>query len=345
MSSKEKILSEVITLCLSCEKKAAELYERFSTESKLEELKQFWHEMAEEENIHLSFWGSLLKLSEEGLLPNIFDDPETTKTELGKTTDKIGALCQSYDDNPSVFNMFLLSYRMEFYLLNPAFEMLFHYIKIISGNRNPEDEYQEHLLSFIEMFGKFATITPELEMLGETLQALWKENRKLASQCFLDDLTKVCNRRGFFQTITPLLHMAKRNEKPIGILMADVDNFKSVNDNFGHQKGDEVLKGVGGVIKSRIRASDIAGRYGGEEFVALITDVNAKELATIAEDIRSRVENATFGGIPSISISIGIAVGSIIGDVDKDMLSLLKKADDCLYHAKTTGKNRVVSFC
>ena len=131
---------------------------------------------------------------------------------------------------------------MEFYLLHPAFKMIFLLLRPLADDESPEDGYESHIFKFIDVLTEHGDVTPELELLGETLQRLWKENRELVLQATHDDLTEVFNRRGFFAVCVQLAYLAQRYGCMIGVMMVDLDHFKSINDRFGHKTGDISLK-------------------------------------------------------------------------------------------------------
>jgi diguanylate cyclase (GGDEF)-like protein len=126
--------------------------------------------------------------------------------------------------------------------------------------------------------------------------------------------------------------------------MLDVDHFKNFNDTHGHPAGDEVLKALADIIKSRLRDVDISARYGGEEFAVLLPETDRKAGTLVAEDICAQVESHSFEGgdsqpLGKVTISIGVA--EFPADCT-DAPSLLKEADEALYRAKSEGRNRVV---
>jgi diguanylate cyclase (GGDEF)-like protein len=127
--------------------------------------------------------------------------------------------------------------------------------------------------------------------------------------------------------------------KKYSIIMADLDNFKNINDTFGHQKGDEVLKGISGIIKKNIRPFDIAARYGGEEFIIGLENTDLYTAGKIAERIRRKIEEKQLmKNIRNLTISIGVS------NYPKDSIlltELISKADSRLYKAKRQGKNQV----
>ena len=334
-------LFDTVKLCLALDQKASDIYARLSSLVEIEELKRFWKEMSDDEMTHVEFWKRLVELAENRMLPQVFDNPEKTKSELEEINNKVNMLWKQFKNRVTISDSFILAYRMEFYLLHPALETLFHYMKGVETKTNPEDTYESHIEKFVDTFRKYGEVTPELELLGETLQSLWQKNRELARKSSFDELTEIFNRRGFFDTIKPLVHLSRRNRYPVGIMMADIDDFKKVNDTYGHQKGDDVLKTVAKVLKSNVRGSDIVGRYGGEEFIIFFYGVDEDVMYHIADTIREEIEEDTRNDIP-VTVSIGISQRLLSSDVEDTIMTLIGTADACLYRAKGEGKNRVV---
>jgi len=227
-------------------------------------------------------------------------------------------------------------------MLHSAFEILFHNLRIASGEDNPEDDYELHINRFVQMLTKYGQATPELELLGETLQRMWQENRRLARLSFSDSLTGLQNMRGFMSLCKQLSYLAQRDKKKVGIMMIDIDDFKRVNDQYGHQKGDAILKAVANTIRSRLRKSDVVGRYGGEEFIAYVFGAEESAINRIAEEMRGSIEKQTPEGVP-LTVSIGVAGGEVGSNIEQVMEDLIGRADNRLYFAKRRGKNRVVS--
>lgn len=152
-----------------------------------------------------------------------------------------------------------------------------------------------------------------------------------------DALTAMLNHGYFMERGEEILSRAKRHNRPVCLIMSDIDHFKKVNDEFGHQIGDKVLAGVGKLLNSSTRAGDISARYGGEEFVTLLQDSTLKQAVVFAERIRKTFEaSCPVGPENPITISLGVASFEANDTLD----SLVKKADDALYEAKRTGRNK-----
>jgi diguanylate cyclase (GGDEF)-like protein len=164
-----------------------------------------------------------------------------------------------------------------------------------------------------------------------------------------DSLTGINNRRFFDQRLIEETARAQRTNEPLACLFMDVDHFKAVNDRHGHQLGDQVLREIAGLIREQLRASDVLGRYGGEEFSALLVNANSESAMEIAERIRSVIEKQSFSTpedqLMSVTISIGVATLSMeSADIESEKLSedLVERADQAVYQAKHNGRNLVV---
>ena len=167
----------------------------------------------------------------------------------------------------------------------------------------------------------------------------------LKKQSIKDPLTTLYNRRYMEEILPQLFASAKRRNTKLGFLMIDIDYFKKVNDTYGHDAGDKVLQTVSNIILNSIRESDVAVRFGGEEFLIILTDLNSKEdLLNIAEKIRQKVEKTKFNtGKETIKKTISIGASMFPDDCQKPW-ECIKFSDLALYKAKNSGRNRVIVF-
>ncbi len=166
----------------------------------------------------------------------------------------------------------------------------------------------------------------------------------LRESALLDPLTGLYNRRYLQEYTSKIVAGVLRRGKSIGLIMCDLDYFKQVNDTHGHDAGDRVLKEASKIISQSIRESDIVVRFGGEEFLVVLLDINEGESMSIAEKIRLNVEQANFK-LPDGSIKKTISLGVSEFPADTDTLwSCIKYADVALYQAKEKGRNRCVRF-
>ncbi len=174
--------------------------------------------------------------------------------------------------------------------------------------------------------------------------------QRLKRQGLTDTLTGINNRRFFDQRLHEELEAARRNRTPLSSMLLDVDFFKKVNDTYGHQVGDEVLREVAALVRAQLRGSDVLSRYGGEEFAVLLPRTSTDSAEEVAERVRAGVEDHVFnlpgGESFHVTISIGIATYRPDDGGNKpkpDGESLVSHADQCLYEAKAAGRNTVVS--
>ncbi len=156
-----------------------------------------------------------------------------------------------------------------------------------------------------------------------------------------DGLTETYNHRFFQEMLDNKIAEAERNNESISLLMIDLDNFKLINDKFGHQNGDMILREVGKLMKDRIRASDILARYGGEEFAIILPKTTAKEGFKLSENLRDTIENKVFISPDDVKFKITVSIGvSELGEHAHNKTDLIAAADRGLYGAKKEGKNR-----
>jgi len=181
--------------------------------------------------------------------------------------------------------------------------------------------------------------------LAERERELSELNNKLREISLTDGLTQVDNRRSLEERLQEMWQHSVRLHEPIALVMCDIDKFKSVNDNHGHQAGDSVLKEFAQLLKAEAREIDRVGRYGGEEFLLILPGTVLDAAVTFAERLREKVEHHTFSyasGTLCRTMSCGVAAAP--HPRVKDQEGLLRAADDALYVAKETGRNRVVRF-
>ncbi|WP_320034755.1 ammonium transporter [Halarcobacter sp.] len=175
-----------------------------------------------------------------------------------------------------------------------------------------------------------------LENLREQNSKLSSSNKNLHKKAFFDTLTKVLNRAGLFERINKNF-----SSKEYCVAIIDIDKFKSINDTYGHDIGDSVLKELAALISSKVRTDDLFARWGGEEFVLILDTNNIAIAQSISEKIRKEVENFNFTKVKKITISMGV---SSFRNKEQEFDDVLKNADKALYEAKESGRNRVHVF-
>ena len=189
----------------------------------------------------------------------------------------------------------------------------------------------------------FTNIDPKLKNLVFLEVQLFLQKERSA---LVDELTGLYNRRFFNQVVHREVEHAKRFDQPFSLLMLDLDNFKNFNDTYGHQAGDRALIEVAQVLTQTARAIDHVVRYGGEEFVLVLPQVDKEQALLAGERHRQAVEMHLFVGqekLPSGNLTVTIGLATFPVDAD-DATELLQRADEALYQGKEAGRNRVVPF-
>ncbi|MBN2094382.1 MAG: GGDEF domain-containing protein [Candidatus Zambryskibacteria bacterium] len=192
----------------------------------------------------------------------------------------------------------------------------------------------------------------EKEKLLERIDELESQVQKLEKDLIHDSLTKLKTRSFFEEEAKVYLDMAKNLEagkrrqwfgfKNISFLFIDIDHFKEVNDNFGHNTGDMVLKEVSDTIKKRVRMGDTVARWGGEEIVVSLLGAGLYDAEDKAEDIRKSIEELEFPAIPELKVTVSIGVVS--SEKSDNFEEMIKNADKAMYKSKEFGRNKVTVF-
>jgi diguanylate cyclase (GGDEF)-like protein len=208
-------------------------------------------------------------------------------------------------------------------------------------------------LAFAMALGQFSFLAAMVGSLrhkvDEKNQALAKKNGdlevallRISDMAIRDELTGVYNRRYLMERITEETHRCLRNGSAFCICMVDIDFFKRVNDVYGHLHGDEVLRSVATTASKALRQLDFFGRYGGEEFIMVLTDTAQEGAMVTAERVRKRVEQLQFATIdPELRVTVSIGIAEHVRRADS--AATLQRADDALYAAKAAGRNRSVT--
>jgi len=337
-NEEEKIMAGIIFKCERIFQDAAQVYDHLSMNVTDEDMISFWAGIARDKKQNAETFRSW---AESGMLPTVFDNPEEILGELQTILKKIHDLIEKTRTRMDIPMSFLVAFKLEFYLLHPSFENLLQYFNVLGDEIIIPDKEHAHISLLFEKLHHHGLATMELELIGETIRRLWDDNRRMSVQTNFDTLTRTFNRRGMFNMMKTLGHVAQRNQTTVGIMMIDLDHFKKVNDTFGHLYGDKVLRLVSATIKLNIRAADVLGRFGGEEFIVFLSSVNPDFLHMIGEKIRKAVMDIKEVDAP-VTISIGISHDRIESDIEKEIEILIRRADENLYRAKRNGRNRVV---
>ncbi|MCG8433242.1 MAG: sensor domain-containing diguanylate cyclase, partial [Gammaproteobacteria bacterium] len=216
------------------------------------------------------------------------------------------------------------------YLAVPTYSRADEFALLLLGRG--EDEFTDQEIGIVSAFATQALVALDNAR-------LFSEVQNLATT---DTLTRVNNRRYFFELAELEFSRSRRYNRDVAIILLDADSFREINENYGHEIGDRVLKILANTCRANLRHFDIMGRYGGEDFVIMLPETPMNVAADVADRLRKSIENIkldTHLGELWVTVSLGVAVAR---DDTPDLASLINKADMALYEAKKAGRNRVV---
>ncbi len=205
----------------------------------------------------------------------------------------------------------------------------------------PLEKARETFNSFlISLLITFALMFVALNVVlsGLVIEPMARMNKKLEELATKDFLTDLVNRRRFFEQLESAMAEARVKKIGLSIVMLDIDFFKRINDTFGHDSGDVVLKNTALRVRELLRSSDCAARFGGEEFVLMLRETRIDAAMAIAEAVRGKIANVPFDLVGTVSASFGVAEWN----QNEEGRALINRADKALYVAKQSGRNRVV---
>jgi len=200
----------------------------------------------------------------------------------------------------------------------------------------------DKILTYDELSSEYEKLSRRLAKIVKRsdvqAQRLYELNEKLKDMAYFDYMTGVHNRRYFFENATKTIIHAKNANETISLAMLDIDKFKDINDRFGHDIGDEVIKALANKTLEIVRENDIFARFGGEEFVLMLPNTKLSNAVDIVEKIRKDIANCFVNQEIRFSISAGV----VEMDLEKETLEdMIKNSDEYLYKAKENGRNRL----
>lgn len=257
------------------------------------------------------------------------------------------------EEHKNIVSSTYMKYPATNYVLfgqNSDFEILKYFVNNVSVYRLFEKDYEKFefkvaLYESIKFYENNKIAKTYQQLIETTLENRMKELQELNARLNIlantDSLTNIRNRRSFFDIAENIMNYAKREKDIFGFVMFDIDDFKHINDNFGHQIGDEVLKIITQATMKLLRESDVVARYGGEEFVIVLQDTTKEGILNVCSKLLFAVTKAVcdeLKTLPLVTVSIG---ATYLKPEDNTIDDLIKRADIALYKAKASGKNRV----
>lgn len=264
---------------------------------------------------------ALMTLTYNGFIPNV---------DISRYAFMLGSLVEILFFSLILVNKFLETKNQKLAILDELVnekETHSHYL---------EREVEKRTSELNEVNKKLLQQTRELE----------EAKNQLSIEATTDPLSTLSNRRYFLNTAIPCFNRAKESKQPLSLLMIDIDRFKGINDNFGHDAGDKAIVACAEILKTYKRDTDIVSRYGGEEFVILMPQSTLEDALLTAENIRKEIDKQpifSFDG-KNIFLTVSVGVTQINPEYDNSIDDMLKRADDALYTAKRSGRNNVLSL-
>lgn len=217
------------------------------------------------------------------------------------------------------------------------------HFKLRAAQADPEPDYVLLLMQDIsEQENTAQLLKQQNAQLKQRLTDIEQLKNRIREQSIRDPLTNLYNRRFLNEFMERELALARRNQKPLAVVMLDLDHFKQLNDQFGHQTGDKVIEMVAKHLLRQSRRTDVLFRYGGEEFLVILPNTNATQALHLAENWRLHVEQAQiFAKHQAITITLSAGI-SVYPEQGTTAFNLIQAADEALYQAKASGRNQVV---
>jgi len=190
------MLRDILIVCRTIDQMAEKAYRTISSKADVNDQKLFWREICKDEQRHIAYWEQLLRLEKAGTLQNPFDDSEQVLAELNVMKETIGKMSKDRRWSSDFSESILWAFRLESFLLHPAFGVLFHVLRAETGGVSPEDDYQDHIEKFMQAVRKYLGNKPEMLLIGEILSTSWARSKELAIQYAriktLNGLIRIC---------------------------------------------------------------------------------------------------------------------------------------------------------
>jgi diguanylate cyclase (GGDEF)-like protein len=311
------------------------------------ELAVIFKHLAAEESHHVGWWNSLAAAWEKGLLPDIINDTEGLMAHLERIRAEVGEILPVDFAGVSDDAMLDIAARMEFYMTDPLFGELLELTEPGQA-RSHHEAYARHLERVVGAIEEHYSRSDLGKFFAGVIRRAWRDNLALTRFATRDPLTALHNRRGLMSYLEQWMSWAERYRRPLGLLLIDVDDFKRINDTFGHGAGDLALKAVSSALERTVRGSDFVARYGGDEFAIVAPESDVAEVtqlgARLVEAITTLGLRDLDGNEITLSISVGGAVLTPANGPDDDIDGFLAAADRSLYEAKRGGKARTAQI-
>jgi diguanylate cyclase (GGDEF)-like protein len=337
-------MREVLESCVRVDELAEAAYADMQRRCTDPETAEFCGIMAAEEHTHVAWWRELLEAWEEGLLPDVWPASDAAIQELHETIAELECVSADGDGPLDAREVLTRAARIEFFALDPAFAELLELAEpgVARARHQAYDAHVNRLIAALERTFPRDSLQG---FLAAVLRRAERENRSLSRYATHDPLTGLGNRRALAAQAQQWASWAARYGSAVSVLLIDVDEFKVVNDAWGHTIGDQVLLAITSAICSSIRSADLVARYGGDEFVLLAPELEPDGATALGNRIVKVVRElkvaAGAGAYVSTTVSVGIAtLFDPPNSEQRGLDTILAAADRSLYAAKKAGRDR-----
>ena len=332
-------MEEILQRCIALDTAAQETYSRLASLCIDSGLRRTFERMSAEEWSHVEWWKELRDAYAGGRVPALPDEA-TLLESVNETEQNVGQLLEVSFDELDTEGMLDLAIRMEFFMLDPAFGELIELLDSGSASHHRE-AYSRHVMRLVHEIETRVADRGLAAFLARVLARSFRDQERLTALATRDPLTTLYNRRGFYNYLTQWCAWSQRYGHSIGVLLVDVDRFKSVNAAFGHPIGDEALCAVADALRDAVRDSDLVARYGGDEFAVLAPEASADALSILARRVIESVRRARVA-VPHGEVRLTVSIGAAYLPVGEAATpeALLASADRSLYEAKDAGRDR-----
>jgi diguanylate cyclase (GGDEF)-like protein len=340
----EAAMREILELCTRMDELASRTYTSMAVACEDAQVAAVMRTMATEETAHVEWWTELLSAWDSGLLPDIFSNSLEATTQVLEIIESLEAAAPASGRPLTGDECLTAAVSMEFFMLDPMFGELLDLAEpaVARARHDAYSSHIERLIAAVEAYYRGETMAG---FLARVLRRSWRENRRLAAYAMRDPLTGLSNRRAFGAQLRQWSAWSARYGRPLTVALLDIDDFKRVNDEHGHAAGDAMLTAIAQAIAGAVRASDMAARYGGDEFAVLAPETGPDDARRLTERVLEAIRKAEIvaddGARIHTTASIGLTV--MLDPADSEPRrsdELLACADQGLYAAKQAGRDR-----
>jgi len=304
-------MPEVLELCIRLDSLAYSTYRDMAKACADPAVARVFGQMAKEERAHVTWWKELRDAWDKGLIPDVVSDTESLVQNLRSIAEDLNQTLPESFDRISTTRMLEAAAHIEFYMLDPAFAELIE-LTDPGGARSHRESYSRHIERLVAAIEQAHDEGDLARFLARVLRRTWSDNVTLSMFAMRDPLTALYNRRGMSVHLRHWLAWADRYGRPVAVLLVDVDDFKAINDTFGHATGDRTLKEVAHCLRRSVRGSDIVARYGGDEFAIIAPETEDEELRKLMQRIVEASCEASALAEDGTAVPLRVSVGAAV---------------------------------